>query len=102
MPAVHRRNYWLVDRKSLASARTLDLRYASPQELAFIAIWSANGARCTAAVCQCIDAVTLNVAVPPPAAIHKLAKRLSLRQQVTATAIIYLRRFYLKNSYCGG
>jgi hypothetical protein len=45
MPAVHRRNYWLVDRKSLASARTLDLRYASPQELAFIAIWSANGAR---------------------------------------------------------
>lgn len=34
-------------------------------------------------------------------AIHKLAKRLSLRQQVTATAVIYLRRFYLKNSYCG-
>lgn len=38
---------------------------------------------------------------PIPSAIHKLAKRLNLRQQVTATAIMYLRRFYLKNSYCG-
>jgi hypothetical protein len=33
--------------------------------------------------------------------IHKLSKRLSLRQQVTATAIVYLRRFYLKSNYCG-
>lgn len=34
-------------------------------------------------------------------AIQKIGKRLSLRQQVVATAVVYLRRFYLKNSYCG-
>lgn len=39
--------------------------------------------------------------LPTSSAIHKLAKRLGLRQQVTATAILYLRRFYLRNSYCG-
>lgn len=31
--------------------------------------------------------------------IQKLCRRLSLRQQVTATAIVYFRRFYLRNSY---
>lgn len=37
------RNYWLVDRKTLAAARSLDLKYATPQEIAWIGIWSANG-----------------------------------------------------------
>lgn len=68
-------NNWLVDRRTLLSARAIDLKYATPQEIAWIAIFSAN-------------------------AIQKIGKRLSLRQQVVATAVVYLRRFYLKNSYC--
>lgn len=32
--------------------------------------------------------------------ISKLCKKLNLRQQVTATATVYFRRFYVKNSYC--
>ncbi|GAA94816.1 hypothetical protein E5Q_01470 [Mixia osmundae IAM 14324] len=67
-------NYWLVDRHLLSASRQEDLRHATPRELGFFAIWLAN-------FCQ------------------KLAKRLHLRQQVTATAIVFLRRFYLKNSY---
>lgn len=31
----------------------------------------------------------------------RFAKRLSLRQQVIATAILFFRRFYVRNSYCG-
>ncbi|KEI36484.1 uncharacterized protein L969DRAFT_55005 [Mixia osmundae IAM 14324] len=69
-------NYWLVDRHLLSASRQEDLRHATPRELGFFAIWLAN-------FCQ------------------KLAKRLHLRQQVTATAIVFLRRFYLKNSYLG-
>ena len=36
-------NYWLVDRQTLASARSEDLKYATLEELGWIAIWSANG-----------------------------------------------------------
>src|ERR1700733_114992 len=32
--------------------------------------------------------------------ITRLGKRLDLRQQVIATAIVYFRRFYLRSSYC--
>lgn len=32
--------------------------------------------------------------------IQKLCKRLGLRQQVIASAIVFFRRFYLRNSYC--
>ena len=32
--------------------------------------------------------------------ISKLGKKLGLRQRVIATAIVFFRRFYLKNSYC--
>lgn len=32
--------------------------------------------------------------------ISKLGKKLQLRQRVIATAIVFFRRFYLKNSYC--
>jgi transcription initiation factor TFIIIB Brf1 subunit/transcription initiation factor TFIIB len=34
------------------------------------------------------------------AVIQKLCKRLGLRQQVIASAIVFFRRFYLRNSYC--
>ena len=36
-------NYWLIDRQTLAEARTEDLKYATPEELGWIAIWLANG-----------------------------------------------------------
>jgi cyclin C len=32
--------------------------------------------------------------------ITKLGKKLQLRQKVIATATVFFRRFYLKNSYC--
>jgi cyclin-C len=32
--------------------------------------------------------------------ISKLGKKLDLRQRVIATATVFFRRFYLKNSYC--
>lgn len=32
--------------------------------------------------------------------IARLGKRLDLRQQVIATAIVFFRRFYVKSSYC--
>lgn len=32
--------------------------------------------------------------------LSKLGNKLSLRQRVIATATIFFRRFYLKNSYC--
>jgi cyclin C len=35
-----------------------------------------------------------------PSVISKLGKKLQLRQRVIATATVFFRRFYLKNSYC--
>lgn len=32
--------------------------------------------------------------------IQLLCKRLGLHQQVISTAVVYFRRFYLRNSYC--
>lgn len=32
--------------------------------------------------------------------IAKLGKKLNFRQRVIATAIVFFRRFYIKNSYC--
>ncbi|KAG0148404.1 hypothetical protein CROQUDRAFT_654909 [Cronartium quercuum f. sp. fusiforme G11] len=76
-------NYWLsshannhiLTRHDLRTApgRSIDLRYASERELACINIWSCN-------------------------VIHKLAKKLNCRQIVTATAVTYFRRFYVKNA----
>jgi hypothetical protein len=37
---------------------------------------------------------------PRGAVISKLGKKLQLRQRVIATAIVFFRRFYTKNSYC--
>ncbi|EKM59002.1 uncharacterized protein PHACADRAFT_136142 [Phanerochaete carnosa HHB-10118-sp] len=67
---------WIVDRATLKRARTEDLRYVDdPDLLDLLNIFLAN-------------------------VIAKLGKRLSLRQRVIATATVFFRRFYLKNSYC--
>ncbi|KAF8607701.1 C/H/G cyclin, partial [Ceratobasidium sp. AG-I] len=66
---------WIVDRATLDQARALDLQYADQTQVALIGIVFAN-------------------------VISKLCKKLNLRQQVTATATVYFRRFYVKNSYC--
>ncbi|GAA6031039.1 hypothetical protein JCM8097_003974 [Rhodosporidiobolus ruineniae] len=67
-------NNHLHPRAALFTARIDDLRHATEQELAWIEIWSAG-------------------------AMQKICKRLSLRQQVLATAVVFFRRFYLRNSY---
>ncbi|GAA6023343.1 hypothetical protein JCM11491_000573 [Sporobolomyces phaffii] len=68
-------NSHLHPRVALVAARQDDYRHATEQELAFVEIWSAS-------------------------AMQKMCKRLNLRQQVLATAIVFFRRFYLRNSYC--
>ncbi|GAA5906831.1 hypothetical protein JCM6882_006841 [Rhodosporidiobolus microsporus] len=68
-------NHHLHPRAALLTARIDDLRHATEQELAWIDIWSAG-------------------------AIQKICKRLQLRQQVVATAVVFFRRFYLRNAYC--
>lgn len=76
-------NYWLsshanshiLNRHDLrhSPGRSIDLKYASEREIACINIWSSN-------------------------VIHKIGKRLNCRQIVTATAVTYFRRFYVKNA----
>ncbi|GAA5956723.1 hypothetical protein JCM3765_005719 [Sporobolomyces pararoseus] len=68
-------NNHLHPRAAVVAARQEDFKHATEQELAFIEIWSAS-------------------------AMQKMCKRLNLRQQVLATAIVFFRRFYLRNSYC--
>ncbi|GBE79033.1 cyclin-like protein [Sparassis latifolia] len=67
---------WILDRATLTQARADDLQYVdSPDHLEFLAIFFAN-------------------------LISKLGKKLQLRQRVIATATVFFRRFYVKNSYC--
>ena len=76
-------NYWLsshanchiLTRHDLRNSpgRSIDLKYAGEREIACINIWSSN-------------------------VIHKIGKRLNCRQIVTATAVTYFRRFYVKNA----
>ncbi|GJE83936.1 cyclin-like protein [Phanerochaete sordida] len=67
---------WIVDRATLKRARAEDLYYAGdPEVLDLFNIFFAN-------------------------VISKLGKKLGFRQRVTATATVFFRRFYLKNSYC--
>ncbi|GAA5834157.1 hypothetical protein JCM11251_000557 [Rhodosporidiobolus azoricus] len=68
-------NHHLHPRAAILTSRLDDLRHATEQELAWIDIWSAG-------------------------AIQKICKRLQLRQQVVATAVVFFRRFYLRNAYC--
>jgi len=67
---------WIIDRATLRQARVDDRRYVdNPEHLDFLAIFFAN-------------------------LISKLGKKLQLRQRVIATATVFFRRFYVKNSYC--
>jgi len=67
---------WIVDRATVRQARAEDLQYIEdPEYFDFLNIFFAN-------------------------VISKLAKKLQLRQRVVATAIMFFKRFYLKNSYC--
>ena len=67
---------WIVDHVTIRESRAEDLRYVDdPEHLDFLGIFFAN-------------------------IITKLCKKLSLRQRVIATATVFFRRFYLKNSYC--
>ncbi|KAF8189735.1 cyclin-like protein [Pholiota molesta] len=66
---------WIVDRATVHQARYEDLQYVEdPEYLDYLAIYFAN-------------------------LITKLGKKLQFRQRVIATATVFFRRFYLKNSY---
>ncbi|KAI6020174.1 hypothetical protein PISMIDRAFT_675129 [Pisolithus microcarpus 441] len=67
---------WIVDRATLRQARATDMRYVGdPEYFIHLSLFFAN-------------------------VITKLGKKLAFRQRVIATAIVFFRRFYLKNSYC--
>ncbi|KAJ7618409.1 cyclin-like protein [Roridomyces roridus] len=67
---------WIVDRATLRQARADDLLYIDDAEhLDFLAIYFAE-------------------------IIGKLGKKMQIPQRVIATATVFFRRFYLKNSYC--
>ncbi|ODN89661.1 cyclin C [Cryptococcus wingfieldii CBS 7118] len=67
--------YWLVTRPVILDARQTDLKYCSPRQLYCLYIFFSQ-------------------------LIQKLGKRLQLRQIPIATACVFFRRFYLKNSIC--
>lgn len=82
---------------ALLMARVDDLRHASELELAWIEIWSASSEfRPRHSHIQ----VSERPERPHRTAMQKICKRLGLRQQVLATAIVFFRRFYLRNGYC--
>ncbi|KZT53732.1 C/H/G cyclin [Calocera cornea HHB12733] len=68
-------NHWIIDRITLGQSREDDLRYANAETLAVFNIFFAN-------------------------MIARLGKRLGVRAQVVATAVVYFKRFYLKNNIC--
>lgn len=69
------RQRWVFTRQQLVQARAEDLRYATASELGALGIWMSN-------------------------MVSSLCKRLNIRQRVSATASVFLKRFYVKNSYC--
>ncbi|KAG6849433.1 hypothetical protein H0H93_008509 [Arthromyces matolae] len=84
---------WVVDRATLRQARVEDLKYVDdPDYLDFLAIYFGNG--------QSVLEIQVGSSVQLFSAISKLGKKLGLRQRAIATASIFFRRFYLKNSYC--
>ncbi|VDB87138.1 unnamed protein product [Peniophora sp. CBMAI 1063] len=67
---------WIVDRATLRQARSEDLQYVeNAEQLDFLSIYLSN-------------------------LIVRLGQNLHLRQRVIATAEVFFRRFYIKNSYC--
>ncbi|RUP49768.1 hypothetical protein BC936DRAFT_141522 [Jimgerdemannia flammicorona] len=84
--------HWLLDRWSLEQSRKEDLKYISEVDLAKIKIWFCHQHR---------DSLLLphaSTIFRPQYSkvIQKLGKRLQLRQQIVATAFVYLKRFYTK------
>ncbi len=69
------RQRWIFTKADLHLARAEDHLYASALEVGAIGIWCANS-------------------------ISLLSKRLQLRQRVAASATVFVKRFYAKNSYC--
>ncbi|WVO16041.1 hypothetical protein L204_103706 [Cryptococcus depauperatus] len=67
--------YWLLTRSAIYESRKTDLKYCSPRQLYCLFIF----------FCQLIQ---------------KLGKRLLLRQIPIATACVFMKRFYFKNSVC--
>ncbi|KAF9437974.1 hypothetical protein BGZ76_010344 [Entomortierella beljakovae] len=65
--------HWILDRRRLEEAMKEDLEYVDIATLTKIKMWYYN-------------------------IIGKIGKRLQFRQQVVATAIVYFKRFYTKNS----
>jgi cyclin-C len=85
---------WIVDRATIRQARTNDLQYVDdPEFFDLFAIYTANRVSLRSPSAIGILLITLLV-------ISKLGKKLQLRQRVIATATVFFRRFYLKNSYC--
>ncbi|KAI5124300.1 hypothetical protein M0805_008908 [Coniferiporia weirii] len=67
---------WIIDRATIHQARSEDRQYVDdPDHLALLGIFFAN-------------------------LMSKLGNKLNMRQRVIATATVFFRRFYLKNSYC--
>ncbi|GAA5944502.1 uncharacterized protein JCM15063_006383 [Sporobolomyces koalae] len=99
-------NHHLHPRAAVVAARHEDYKHATEQELAFIEIWSASGTQSRSMlICPHPGPLELTSLpfVPgsrPSQAMQKMCKRLNLRQQVLSTAIVYFRRFYLRNSLC--
>ena len=84
---------WIVDRTTLHHARLDDLKYVDdPEHLDFLGIYFANGA----SSCLLFGCLRTDVSL----VITKLGRKLQFRQRVIATATVFFRRFYLKNSYC--
>ncbi|KIK32612.1 hypothetical protein CY34DRAFT_757505 [Suillus luteus UH-Slu-Lm8-n1] len=83
---------WIVDRATLKESRSDDLQYVDdPEYLDFFAIFFANGELNVPAECK----IALN-----PSSHNETWKKLNFRQRVIATAIVFFRRFYIKNPYC--
>ena len=86
---------WSVDHAVIKQARAEDLNYVDdPDHLAFLGILFANSS-CFFLHCTRHQALTVIHVV-----ISKLGNKLRFRQRVIATATVFFRRFYLKNSYC--
>ncbi len=100
LPAHCRRPHskrWIVDSATLRQARADDLLYVdSPDLLGFLNIFFANSMSCS----DIPSPTALSPSASSPAVITKLGKKLQLRQRVIATATVFFRRFYIKNSYC--
>ncbi|KAJ3336580.1 hypothetical protein HDU93_002576 [Gonapodya sp. JEL0774] len=68
------RNNWTLDRQSLLASRTEDLLYVSEKELVWLNLYYSN-------------------------LIVQLGRKLGVRQQVIATAMLYFKRYYTRNPF---